>query len=135
MIRLVINKVSKSRALLDVIDRILDKGITFDSWVRSSLIGIDLSTTGTHVYVESIDTYLNALDPSRVLFIVSADETTLFEVIRRTFVSSINVVLDRRRRERRDRSKSVISERRLRERRVHDPGPELESMGIAVVMR
>jgi len=131
----VINKVSKSRALLDVIDRILDKGITFDSWVRSSVIGIDLITVGTHVYVASVDTYLNALDPSRVLFIVSADETPLFEVIRRTFVSSINVVLDRRRRERRDRSKSVISERRLRERRVHDPGPELESMGIAVVMR
>jgi hypothetical protein len=31
-------------SLIDVLDRILDKGIVVDAWVRISLVGIDLIT-------------------------------------------------------------------------------------------
>jgi len=31
-------------SLIDVLDRVLDKGIVIDAWVRLSLVGIDLIT-------------------------------------------------------------------------------------------
>ena len=31
-------------SLIDVLDRVLDKGIVIDAWVRVSLVGIDLIT-------------------------------------------------------------------------------------------
>jgi hypothetical protein len=31
-------------SLIDVLDRVLDKGIVIDAWVRISLVGIDLIT-------------------------------------------------------------------------------------------
>jgi hypothetical protein len=31
-------------SLIDVLDRVLDKGIVIDAWVRLSLVGIDLVT-------------------------------------------------------------------------------------------
>lgn len=45
-------------SLIDVLDRILDKGIVIDAWVRISLVGIDLITVEARVIVASIDTYL-----------------------------------------------------------------------------
>ena len=45
-------------SLIDVLDRILDKGIVIDAWVRISLVGIDLITIEARVVVASIDTYL-----------------------------------------------------------------------------
>jgi hypothetical protein len=44
--------------LVDVLDRVLDKGIVIDAWVRISLVGIDLITVEARVVVASIDTYL-----------------------------------------------------------------------------
>jgi len=41
-----------------VLDRVLDKGIVIDAWVRVSLVGIDLITVEARVVVASIDTYL-----------------------------------------------------------------------------
>ena len=43
---------------IDVLDRVLDKGIVIDAWVRVSLVGIDLITVEARVVVASIDTYL-----------------------------------------------------------------------------
>lgn len=43
---------------IDVIDRVLDKGIVIDAWMRVSVGGIDLITVEAHLIVESIDTYL-----------------------------------------------------------------------------
>jgi hypothetical protein len=40
------------------LDRVLDKGIVIDAWVRVSLVGIDLITVEARVVVASIDTYL-----------------------------------------------------------------------------
>ena len=43
---------------MEVLDRVLDKGIVIDAWVRVSLVGIDLITVEARVVVASIDTYL-----------------------------------------------------------------------------
>src|ERR1700682_3894020 len=45
-------------SLIDVLDRVLDKGIVIDAWVRVSLVGIDLITVEARVVVASIHTYL-----------------------------------------------------------------------------
>jgi len=45
-------------SLIDVLDRVLDKGIVIDAWVRVSLVGIDLITVEARVVVASIDTYI-----------------------------------------------------------------------------
>jgi len=44
--------------LIDVLDRVLDKGIVIDAWVRVSLVGIDLLTVEARIVVASIETYL-----------------------------------------------------------------------------
>jgi gas vesicle structural protein len=49
-------------SLIDVLDRVLDKGIIIDAWVRISLVGIDLVTVEARVVVASIDTYLRYAD-------------------------------------------------------------------------
>jgi len=45
--------------LLDVLDRVLDKGVVIDAWVRVSVAGIDLVTVEARVVVASIETYLH----------------------------------------------------------------------------
>jgi hypothetical protein len=45
-------------SLIDVLDRVLDKGIVIDAWVRISLVGIDLITVEARIVIASIDTYL-----------------------------------------------------------------------------
>jgi hypothetical protein len=45
-------------SLVDVLDRVLDKGIVIDDWVRISRVGIDLITVEARIVVGSIDTYL-----------------------------------------------------------------------------
>ena len=52
-----INKIEEP-GLLDVLDRILDKGIVFDAWIRFSLVGLDLLTVEARIVVASIETYL-----------------------------------------------------------------------------
>jgi len=42
---------------IDVLDRVLDKGIVVDAWLRLSLVGIDLVTVEARVVVASIATY------------------------------------------------------------------------------
>jgi hypothetical protein len=47
-----------STSIIDVLDRVLDKGIVVDAWVRVSVVGIDLITVEARVVVASISTYL-----------------------------------------------------------------------------
>ena len=49
-------------SLLDVLDRVLDKGIVIDAWVRLSLVGIELVTVEARVVVASLATYLDYSD-------------------------------------------------------------------------
>jgi hypothetical protein len=53
-----VERSSGGSSLIDVLDRVLDKGIVIDAWVRVSLVGIDLITVEARVVVASIDTYL-----------------------------------------------------------------------------
>jgi hypothetical protein len=53
-----VERVTGGTSLIDVLDRVLDKGIVIDAWVRVSLVGIDLITVEARVVVASIDTYL-----------------------------------------------------------------------------
>ena len=53
-----VERASGGNSLIDVLDRVLDKGIVIDAWVRVSLVGIDLITVEARVVVASIDTYL-----------------------------------------------------------------------------
>ena len=45
-------------SLIDILDRVLDKGIVIEAWVRVSLVGIDLVTVEARIVVASIETYL-----------------------------------------------------------------------------
>src|SRR5204862_387924 len=49
-------------SLVDVLDRVLDKGIVIDAWVRVSVVGIDLLSVEARIVVASIDTYLRYAD-------------------------------------------------------------------------
>ncbi|HET8567849.1 MAG TPA: gas vesicle protein GvpJ [Candidatus Limnocylindria bacterium] len=53
-----VERAAGGTSLIDVLDRVLDKGIVIDAWVRVSLVGIDLITIEARVVVASIDTYL-----------------------------------------------------------------------------
>ena len=53
-----VERAAGGTSLIDVLDRVLDKGIVVDAWVRVSLVGIDLITVEARVVVASIDTYL-----------------------------------------------------------------------------
>ena len=57
-----IERVSGGSSLIDVLDRVLDKGIVIDAWVRISLVGIDLISERSRVVVASSETYLRYAD-------------------------------------------------------------------------
>ncbi len=48
--------------LIDVLDRVLDKGIVIDGWARLSVAGIDLVGLEVKIVVASIETYLRYSD-------------------------------------------------------------------------
>jgi hypothetical protein len=47
-----------SSSLAEVVDRILDKGIVVDAWVRVSLVGIELLAVEARAVVAGVETYL-----------------------------------------------------------------------------
>ncbi len=53
-----VQKSTNSSSLAEVVDRILDKGIVIDAWVKVSLVGIELITIEARVVVASVETYL-----------------------------------------------------------------------------
>jgi hypothetical protein len=53
-----IERAGPGSSLVDVLDRVLDKGIVVDAWVRVSIVGIDLVTVEARVIIASIDTYI-----------------------------------------------------------------------------
>jgi phosphoribosyl-dephospho-CoA transferase len=48
-----------SSSLVEVLDRILDKGVVIDVWARVSLVGIEILTVEARVVVASVDTFLH----------------------------------------------------------------------------
>ena len=53
-----IEKSMASSSLAEVVDRILDKGIVVDAWVRVSLVGIEILAIEARVTVAGVDTFL-----------------------------------------------------------------------------
>ncbi len=53
-----VEKSIASSSLAEVVDRILDKGIVIDAYVRVSLVGIELLAIEARVVVAGVDTYL-----------------------------------------------------------------------------
>ncbi len=53
-----VEKSVASSSLVEVIDRILDKGVVVDAWVRISLVGIELLAIEVRAVVASVETYL-----------------------------------------------------------------------------
>jgi hypothetical protein len=51
-------KSTDSSSLAEVVDRILDKGIVIDAWVKVSLVGIELLSVEARVVIASVETYL-----------------------------------------------------------------------------
>ncbi len=53
-----VEKTIGSSSLVEVVDRILDKGVVIDAWVRVSLVGIEILAIEARVVVASVETYL-----------------------------------------------------------------------------
>jgi hypothetical protein len=53
-----VEKAIASSSLVEVIDRILDKGVVVDAWVRVSLVGIEILAIEARVVAASVETYL-----------------------------------------------------------------------------
>ncbi|MDY7031290.1 MAG: gas vesicle structural protein GvpA [Thermodesulfobacteriota bacterium] len=53
-----VEKMNASSSLVEVIDRILDKGIVVDAWARVSLVGIELLAVEARAVVAGVETYL-----------------------------------------------------------------------------
>jgi len=50
-----VERMSGSSSLIDVLDRILDKGVVIDAWARISLAGIDLAGREARIVVAAVD--------------------------------------------------------------------------------
>lgn len=53
-----VEKTASSSSLVEVVDRVLDKGVVVDAFVRLSLVGIELVTVEARIVVASVETYL-----------------------------------------------------------------------------
>jgi len=53
-----VEKAIASSSLVEVVDRILDKGVVIDAYVRISLVGIELLAIEARVVIASVETWL-----------------------------------------------------------------------------
>jgi len=53
-----VEKAIGSSSFVEVVDRILDKGVVIDAWVRVSLVGIELLAVEARVVLASVETWL-----------------------------------------------------------------------------
>lgn len=59
---MVVERAPAGSSLVDVLDRVLDKGIVIDAYVRVTLVGIDLIGVEARIVVASVETYLKYSD-------------------------------------------------------------------------
>ena len=62
MARKAVEKTAPQASVAEVLDRVLDRGIVIDAWLRVSLIGITLIDVDARVVVASISTYVRESD-------------------------------------------------------------------------
>lgn len=65
-----------SDSLVEVLDRVLDKGIVIDLWARVSLVGIELLSVEARVVVASVETYLKYADAIGLTATAAAPEAS-----------------------------------------------------------
>ncbi len=53
-----VEKAIASSSLVEVVDRILDKGVVVDAWVRISLVGIELLAIEARIVIAGVETFL-----------------------------------------------------------------------------
>ena len=53
-----VTSLTDSSSLVEVVDRILDKGLVIDVWATVSVLGIELFTLEARIVVASCETYL-----------------------------------------------------------------------------
>ena len=53
-----VEKAIASSSLVEVVDRILDKGVVVDAWIRVSLVGIELLAIEARAVVAGVETFL-----------------------------------------------------------------------------
>ena len=53
-----VEKTIQGAGLAEVLDRILDKGLVIDAWLRVSLVGMELLGIEARVTVASVETFL-----------------------------------------------------------------------------
>jgi hypothetical protein len=77
------------------------------------------------------------METSKILFVVKRDRLDLYDDLKRSFAgeTAVEVVLDRRHRERRRESRPPRVEHRANERRIRTVSRTLESNSFAVVRR
>ena len=72
--------------LFEVLERILDKGIVIDDWVRFSVLGVDFSVVEVRIVVESIEICLEYTGPvQRVLPFASPPR--ILEIVHRSLLA------------------------------------------------
>ena len=54
-----VGRTPDSAGLAEVLDRVLDKGVVIDAFVRVSLVGIEVLTIEARVVVASVDTFIH----------------------------------------------------------------------------
>jgi hypothetical protein len=59
-------------SIADVVDRILDKGLVIDAWIRVSIVGLEILTVEARVLIASVDTYLRYADAISKLGLATA---------------------------------------------------------------
>ncbi len=53
-----VEKAIGSSSIVEVVDRVLDKGVVIDAFARVSLVGIELIAIEARVVIASVETYL-----------------------------------------------------------------------------
>src|SRR5438046_2973894 len=67
-------------SLADVVDLILDKGLVIDTYVRVSVIGIELITIDARIVIASVDTYLRFAEAVNRLDLTQTEAAGLTEL-------------------------------------------------------
>lgn len=86
---------SGSASLIDVLDRILDKGVVIDAWVRVSLAGVELITIEGRVVIASIETYLERAEQLGPMSLASPPQVPLHSPVQGMEPSPLAVHLAR----------------------------------------
>jgi gas vesicle structural protein len=57
-----LHRQTPAASFIDVLDRVLDKGIVIDAWVTLSVVGISLVAVDARIVVASVETYLRSAE-------------------------------------------------------------------------